>query len=241
MRATNFEFKIRFWIIGAIFGIAFSFYRFDPINISDWLGSLMAGAPIDSPPTIRLMRIIFALAALWPIAGAVVRTWAGAYLHSSVIHDTTYHFEVLVADGPYRHVRNPLYLGVILSALGYGFMASRIGFLMLTIGMTIFVYRLILREEAGLLASQGESYAAYYRMVPRLIPSVKARVAASGSRPDWRDALLGETMMWGCAVAMVVFAATLERKPFYIILYSALGLYIIQNFVLHPKSKTPIG
>jgi protein-S-isoprenylcysteine O-methyltransferase Ste14 len=239
MRATDFEFKIRFWIIGAIFGIAFSLYNFDPVNISEWLGSLIAGAPTDSPATIRVMRIIFALAALLPIAGAAVRTWAGAYLHSSVIHDTTYHFDALVADGPYRHLRNPLYLGVILSALGFGFMASRIGFAVLVAGMTFFAYRLILREEAGLLASQGESYAAYYQTVPRLIPSVKARVAASGSRPDWRDAFLGETMMWGCAVAIVVFAATLKRKPFYIILYSALGLYIIQNFVFHSKSKAP--
>jgi hypothetical protein len=64
-------------------------------------------------------------------------------------------------------------------------------------------------------------------------------VPASGSEPDWRDAFLGETMMWGCAMAMVVFAATLRTKPFYIILYSGLGLYIVQNFIFHPKGKTP--
>jgi len=75
-----------------------------------------------------------------------------------------------VADGPYRHLRNPLYLGTILLAVAIGTMASRIGFLVLTVGMILFVYRLILREEANLLRSQGESYRRYFEAVPRLIP-----------------------------------------------------------------------
>jgi protein-S-isoprenylcysteine O-methyltransferase Ste14 len=61
------------------------------------------------------------------------------------------HSELLVADGPYRHVRNPLYLGNVLQAFGIGLMASRLGFAFLTIANTIFMIRLILREEAGLL------------------------------------------------------------------------------------------
>jgi hypothetical protein len=45
-------------------------------------------------------------------------------------------------------------------------------------------------------------------------------------------------MMWACAAAMVVFAITLRTKPFYIILYAGLGLYIVQNFIFHSKGKT---
>jgi len=45
---------------------------------------------------------------------------AEAYLHSSVVHDSQLHSDRLVADGPYRRVRNPLYLGNILLAFGLG-------------------------------------------------------------------------------------------------------------------------
>ena len=57
----------------------------------------------------------------------------------------------LLADGPYRYVRNPLYLGNIFMAVGIGLMASRTGFFILSLGMTLFVFRLILREQSELL------------------------------------------------------------------------------------------
>jgi len=50
-------------------------------------------------------------------AGAVV---GRGYLHSSVVNDRQLHPERLVANGPYRWVRNPLYLGNILLAFGWG-------------------------------------------------------------------------------------------------------------------------
>jgi hypothetical protein len=35
-------------------------------------------------------------------------------------HDTALHSDKLVADGPYRHLRNPLYAGVFLINGGLG-------------------------------------------------------------------------------------------------------------------------
>lgn len=236
MRATNFEFRFRFWLIGAIFGLGFGCYHYDKVNMSEWLGSFVTRTSLDAPPGIRVMRMIFALAALLPVLAALVRTWAGAYLHSSVIHDADLHFENLVADGPYRHLRNPLYLGTILLAVGYAFMARRIGFIVLSVGMTVFACRLILREEAGLRESQGESYRRYCQAVPRLIPALMARVPASGAKPDWRDAFVGEIMMWACAAAMTVFAVMLKPRPFYIILWCGLGFYVLQNWIIHRRN-----
>jgi protein-S-isoprenylcysteine O-methyltransferase Ste14 len=57
---------------------------------------------------------------------ALVRSWAEAYLHSSVVHDSELHTERLMADGPYRYVRNPLHLGLILLAAWMRTMASRV-------------------------------------------------------------------------------------------------------------------
>jgi protein-S-isoprenylcysteine O-methyltransferase Ste14 len=51
------------------------------------------------------------------------------------------------ADGPYRYLRNPLYLGAILIALGLGLTASRLGFGLLVGAITAFTLRLIGREE----------------------------------------------------------------------------------------------
>jgi len=53
-------------------------------------------------------------------------------------------------------MRNPLYFGDILLAIAVGFMASRTGFAILLLGMILFDYRLILREESEPVVSQGE-------------------------------------------------------------------------------------
>lgn len=125
-------------------------------------------------------------------AVALIRSWAEAYLHSSVVHDAKMHSDQLTADGPYRYVRNPLYLGTVLLALGLGTMASRFGFAIVVAGIPVIVYRLILREEAGLLASQGERYREYFRAVPRLIPALHPRVPSGEARPDWVDGFTGK-------------------------------------------------
>src|SRR6185437_12094703 len=90
---------------------------------------------------------VFGLGALFCVAAAALRTWGTAYLNSEVMVDSRLHTSRLVADGPYRYVRNPLYFGNILLAIGFGLMSSRIGFAILVLGIIFFSYRLILREE----------------------------------------------------------------------------------------------
>ncbi|MGA3099163.1 MAG: hypothetical protein ABSF25_22125 [Bryobacteraceae bacterium] len=115
-----------------------------------------------------------------------------------------------MAGDPYRYVHNPLYLGAVLLALGLGTMASRFGFAITVAGIPVIVYRLILREEAGLLASQGESYREYFRAVPRLIPALHPPVPVGEARPDWVDGFNGEAFMWGMAFGMTAFTLTLR-------------------------------
>ncbi len=129
-------------------------------------------------------------------------------MRSDVVHDPRVHDSRLVADGPYRYVRNPLYLGTILMAFGIAFAASRSGFVVLMLAITFFQYRLTLREERALEATQGEDYRRYLEAVPRLIPSLRPRVAAGEMRPRWGQAIGGELFMWCFALAYVLFAAT---------------------------------
>ena len=214
MRATLFEFRHRWWVIFFIFGAAFLAYSIDPKNsavaIVDWLAGLMATKSSDNA-----YRLIFLFGTLLLVLAAGLRTWGTSYLHAEVMRDSRVHTERLLADGPYRHVRNPLYLGNILLAVGMGLMASRIGFLVLSLGMTLFVMRLILREEAELLRDQGDPYRRYCLAVPRFLPSPTPRVAPAGNAPHWGQAIRAELMYWLFAVALGVFALTLNIKVFW--------------------------
>jgi hypothetical protein len=152
--------------------------------------------------------MILALGAAATLAAAALRTWAAAYMRSIVVHDPRVHDSRLVADGPYRYLRNPLYLGTILMAFGIGLAASRSGFVLLVVAITLFQYRLTLREERALKATQGESYRRYLAKVPRLLPSLRPRVPESGVRPQWGQAFRGELFMWGFALTFVLYTAT---------------------------------
>jgi len=81
--------------------------------------------------------------------------------------------------------------------------------------MTVFVIRLLLREEFELLRDQGEAYRRYRAAVPRLVPALAARVPPAGNEPRWGQALRAELMYWLIAVAMFVFAATLDVRFFW--------------------------
>src|SRR5262245_65755576 len=117
--------------------------------------------------------VIFFIGAPLIFLSAAIRTWGAAYLRTSVVHDTAQHSEALVADGPFRYTRNPLYLANIPMAAGIGVLASLSGFIFLVLANWFFVYRLIFREEDALRQTQGESYRASCRSFPGYWPSIK--------------------------------------------------------------------
>jgi len=77
--------------------------------------------------------------------------------------------EYLVTDGPYRHSRNPLYVGDVSMWAGWaillGSVAVAIGLAVLTLGLHVGV-RL---EERGLTRQFGDQWTAYASTVPRFI------------------------------------------------------------------------
>lgn len=236
MGASDFEFKYRFWIFGAPFWLAFLTYSFGDQNAGAALVDGLARLR-GTPAADWRYHIIFGIAALFCIAGAAVRTWATAYLKSEVMVDKQLHTSRLVADGPYRYVRNPLYFGNIVLAIGFGLMATRIGFFILVIGMTVFSYRLILREEAGIEAAQGESYRAYCAAVPRLLPALRPRVPSSGATPNWGDGFLGEAFMWTLAASVAAFSITLKQVVFFAVVGSAFVVHFICYAIISKRSK----
>jgi protein-S-isoprenylcysteine O-methyltransferase Ste14 len=231
MKATTFEFRQRFWIISLIFFIGFFCYSIDPVNMGVWLQGMFAGASLETVHSRHELQLIFGLAAVLVALSALLRTWAAAYLQADVVHDSKIRTDSVVADGPYRHLRNPLYLALVLMAAGMGLMASRAGFVVIVAGIFIFQLRLIGREEQDLLKTQGESYAAYRKAVPRLWPSLSPRLPAGGTKPRWAQAWLSESFFWGFAIGSAAFACTLDQKYTLVITGASLAGYILVVFV----------
>src|SRR5579863_282687 len=228
MRATKFEFEQRFWIIGLIFWVGFSLAFVDPVNFAVALLHLIV--PSIDPDSARgtvFLRLIFVAGSVLVFVAALLRTWATAYLRTEIVHDARQHSEALVADGPFRYVRNPLYFANVPMAAGIGVLASRLGWFFMVVVIWVFVYRLILREEDGLCKTQGESYAAYLKAVPRFWPALTPRLPSGGGQPRGGQAIAGEMFIWLFGVAVLCFAITLNIKLTGIVAVSGFVIYFI--------------
>ena len=234
LRATEFEFRFRFLIILALFVGGFWCYALDPLNVAAMVAQRLMGHAVRPglPGDRHVVQAILALGAALAVLAALLRTWAAAYLQSEVVHDPKIHCEGLVADGPYRYVRNPLYLGGLLFAVGVAMTASRLGFVVIVGGLNLFYYRLIVREESLLGVTQGESYRQFLTLVPRLVPNLSPRVAARGLVPQWGQAVAGETFMWLFAVATTCSAATLNQTVFLTMIVSGVAASLLAKAAL---------
>jgi protein-S-isoprenylcysteine O-methyltransferase Ste14 len=223
MRATNWEFTNRALVFGLIFGFAFSVYFIDPQNstaaLANWLGARLHFIDAD-----LAARLLLALATVLLIVAALTRTWASSYLNATVVYAAEVKTASLVADGPYRRVRNPLYFANVLLVLGLGAMMSRTGFFVAIVLMLVFCYRLIFREESELQAGQGEQYDRYRDAVPRLWPALGPRIASAGREGRWMDGFKAEFWCWGCALAVAAFAITLNLLAFFGILAASIAV-----------------
>jgi protein-S-isoprenylcysteine O-methyltransferase Ste14 len=76
-----------------------------------------------------------------------------------------------VPSGPYRYVRNPMYIGAALVLGGYGLWERSASIVIFALAfLLIFHVFVVLVEEPGLQSRFGESYLAYKRSVHRWLP-----------------------------------------------------------------------
>ena len=210
-----------------VFAVAFPLYFLDHLNATQALAEWLAvRLKTDAD---MLTRVLLASGAGLVAIAAWLRTWASAYLRADVVYAKDIKTTAIVADGPYRYVRNPLYLGNMLMVTGIATMMSRAGFLVAVVGMLIFCYRLIFREEAELLAAHGASYGEYKKAVPRLLPSPWPRVPSAGGQARWANGFKAELWCWGFATAVAGFAITLQQIVFFVILGVSLAGFFMQT------------
>jgi protein-S-isoprenylcysteine O-methyltransferase Ste14 len=209
VQATKFEFRFRLWIGFAIYFAGFwaPWTRYTagafPIS-STWLelsGELSRLFPLATA-TIAVTLAAILLAA----AGTFLRVCGTAYIGSSVVQSQSMHAKEVVAAGPYRYVRNPLYLGSFLFALSMAVLMPPSGAIFAAAAFGLQFTRLILREENFLTTQQGESYLAYKSMVPRFFPSFVPRVANVTAQPRWGQALIAESFQLTMTACFAVLA-----------------------------------
>jgi protein-S-isoprenylcysteine O-methyltransferase Ste14 len=220
--ASDFEVRHRSLISIAIYLLAFAFWALDRRDVAGYIARLL---PANMPTT----RISYLIAALPALLAAWISTWTCAYLPGGANEGLRPGDGGLVTDGPYRFVRHPLYLGTILCFLGFAILLNRLGLAIAMLGITAFVYRLILREEAELDAAFGASYRAYRDAVPRLFPALVGRRRRAGRTPNWKQGVIGGGYLWLVAAALVVLAASLKESMFYGTLTAGFGIRIIST------------
>jgi protein-S-isoprenylcysteine O-methyltransferase Ste14 len=77
----------------------------------------------------------------------------------------------LVVQGPYRFVRNPMVLGVVITVLGEALLFGAVSLFILAIALVLANHVSFLRsEEPTLIKRFGDDYRAYMENVPRWIP-----------------------------------------------------------------------
>ncbi|MGB8205042.1 MAG: isoprenylcysteine carboxylmethyltransferase family protein, partial [Candidatus Baltobacteraceae bacterium] len=122
------------------------------------------------------------------LAGEALRCWAVGYSGVTTRADRVT-APALVTAGPYAHVRNPLYVGNFITALGFtlafsgGLPPRRAALLGAAgLGTMLGVYAIIVPlEEAYLRETFGEAFEAYVARVPRLLPRAVPAEPAAGS------------------------------------------------------------
>jgi protein-S-isoprenylcysteine O-methyltransferase Ste14 len=119
----------------------------------------------------------------------------------------------LVAGGPFRWVRNPLYIGNIALWIGLTLTAA-LPWLAPPIALLLALeYHAIVRwEEQLLTARMGDAYRRYVEMVPRWMPRPPASTATPPAAAfTWRDTLFSER---GTLIAIGVGLLLLWAKAF---------------------------
>ncbi len=97
------------------------------------------------------------------IAGVIIRLWSNGYAIKN---------DKLSTCGPYAFVRNPLYLGTFLIAVGFA-VALKMGLILggaFLLALSAVYYFTINDEQGMLIAKFGDTYRDYYQKVPAMIP-----------------------------------------------------------------------
>jgi protein-S-isoprenylcysteine O-methyltransferase Ste14 len=237
VKATPFEFRFRVAISTVIYVVGFwapwlyfgHSAEATPTRLWSWLAIELSRLGILPLQTAYLSITI--LAAGFAVLGAGLRLLGTAYLGRTVVFDNAMQAGEVVAAGPYRHVRNPLYLGSMLTAVAVSILMPASGAVFFIVALSIFVVRLALGEGGFLQARIGDAYVEYCRKVSRWLPSISPRLPSSSERPAWLPAVMAEVFPLGTALSFLVFAWNYDARLLIRCLLICFGLSLIARAI----------
>ncbi len=155
------------------------------------------------------VRAVYWLLALLNGATSALRIWAGGVLGGARMMAVDVQTDALLAAGPYRHVRNPIYLADIVTLAGMGLVVPWPGALAVWLLLALAYPRITAHEEASLGAAFGEAYRQYRNSVPRLLWRRAAWGAPSaGATFSWREGVANNFLYLPLAPGFAVAALT---------------------------------
>jgi protein-S-isoprenylcysteine O-methyltransferase Ste14 len=161
------------------------------------------------PPTNASGPLLW-LGVVVSVGGELLRLGAVRHI-GSVSRTRTDRLGPLVASGPFRWVRNPLYIGNVAIWIGLALVAG-LPWIAVPIGLLLALeYHAIVKWEEQLLTSRlGQPYIEYTQTVPRWVPRPPDRQErAVAPAFGWRETLFSER---GTLVAISVGLVLLWLK-----------------------------
>lgn len=163
-----------------------------------WRGTILVPLALLALLIGKPTTLSFLIGLTVALLGEAVRIWGVGYAGATT-RDSKVVAPRLVTAGPYAHVKNPLYVGNFITALGFCIVATggttiHQNFLLYGFFLLFYfgVYGLIIpQEEDYLLRTFGEEYYRYSLSVPRVIPSFRPYKDRYGIF-SWRTIFMAE-------------------------------------------------
>jgi protein-S-isoprenylcysteine O-methyltransferase Ste14 len=170
---------------------------------------------IFAKPTVTSLLIGLLIVVL----GEAIRFWGVAIAGSETRTTGKVGGTFLITNGPFAHVRNPLYVGNMLLYAGVGVMSSALFPWLLVVAVLFFYmqYTLIVSQEEEYLASAfDESFSHYTQHVRRFLPRLTAYQSpkAHPKAMNMREGLASErrTLQAICLVTVIILIMFLTRN-----------------------------
>lgn len=195
----------------------------------EWLGQRFGGG---GP------AVVLAVATLLVFLCWAVRVWGSSYLSAAIVWNADASDDALLVDGPFRYVRNPLYAGNLLMAVGIGTLSTPYGFAMLVLLNVAFVIALMRHEAILMRARYGAAYEAFAHAVPALIPRLTPARIEGSVRTDSSllQGLRSEVFTASLALGMLCVVAALPDALAWFFGFYVLG-FVGQVLAVRSKAK----
>jgi protein-S-isoprenylcysteine O-methyltransferase Ste14 len=137
------------------------------------------------------------------VPGLVIRALASGHVRKN---------EQLTTTGPYAYIRNPLYLGSLILAVGFAISARNFWIGAGLIVIFLAIYLPVIRGEEVFLREHFAEFADYARQVPRLLPRLSC---FSHTRASFSWNLYWQHREYNATLGSALIMAALMAKRFY--------------------------